>query len=310
MGQAVEARGLVKRFGETTAVDGVDLTVASGGVHGLLGPNGAGKTTLLRILLGLVRQDAGTLRLFGRDDRLANQQYRLAGFVESPRFYPYLSAERNLALLADFDGGDAPHRIGEVLARVGLTERRRRKVGGYSFGMRQRLGIAAALLRAPDLLVLDEPGNGLDPAGIRDMRQLVRSLAADGLPVLLSSHHMAEVEELCDTVTIMRTGRVVYAGSLAELRSRAPDPAHQLATNDDESAAALAAGQPGVEVAGHPDGGLAVRARPEQLDAYVLALGRRGIAVRALRLESTPLESLFLTLTEEQSDEETEGAER
>ncbi|MGW7005616.1 ABC transporter ATP-binding protein [Streptomyces sp. NPDC054933] len=309
MGQAVEARGLVKRFGETTAVDGVDLTVASGGVHGLLGPNGAGKTTLLRILLGLVRQDAGTLRLFGRD-RVANQQYRLAGFVESPRFYPYLSAERNLALLADFDGGDAPDRIDEVLARVGLTERRRRKVGGYSFGMRQRLGIAAALLRAPDLLVLDEPGNGLDPAGIRDMRQLVRSLAADGLAVLLSSHHMAEVEELCDAVTIMRIGRVVYAGSLAELRSRAPDPAHHLATSDDASAAVVATGQPGVEVAGHPDGGLAVRAKPDQLDAYVLALGRRGIAVRALRLESTPLESLFLTLTEDEAEEETEGAER
>ncbi|MDF3293544.1 ABC transporter ATP-binding protein [Streptomyces silvisoli] len=296
MGQAVEARGLAKRFGGTTALDGVDLTVAAGGVHGLLGPNGAGKTTLLRILLGLVRQDTGDVRLF------AGQPHRLAGFVDSPRFYPYLSAERNLALLAAYDGGDAADRVDEVLARVGLADRARRKVGGYSYGMRQRLGIAAALLRAPDLLVLDEPGNGLDPAGIRDMRQLVRSLAADGLTVLLSSHHMAEVEELCETVTILRTGRVAYAGSLTELRSRAPDPAHQLATSDDESAAAVAADQPGVRVHDHPEGGLTVHARPEQLDAYVLALGRRGIAVRALRLEATSLESLFLTLTE--------GAER
>ncbi|WP_269854501.1 ABC transporter ATP-binding protein [Streptomyces sp. RPT161] len=296
MGQAVEARGLAKRFGGTTALDGVDLTVAAGGVHGLLGPNGAGKTTLLRILLGLVRQDAGDVRLF------AGQPHRLAGFVDSPRFYPYLSAERNLALLAAYDGGDAADRVDEVLARVGLADRARRKVGGYSYGMRQRLGIAAALLRAPDLLVLDEPGNGLDPAGIRDMRQLVCSLAADGLTVLLSSHHMAEVEELCETVTILRTGRVAYAGSLTELRSRAPDPAHQLATSDDESAIAVAADQPGVRVHDHPEGGLTVHARPEQLDAYVLALGRRGIAVRALRLEATSLESLFLTLTE--------GAER
>jgi ABC-2 type transport system ATP-binding protein len=292
VGQAVEARELVKRYGGTTALDGVDLTVAAGGVHGLLGPNGAGKTTLLRILLGLVRQDAGELRLF------AGQPHRLAGFVDSPRFYPYLSAERNLALLAAYDGDDAADRIDEVLDRVGLADRARRRVGGYSYGMRQRLGIAAALLRAPDLLVLDEPGNGLDPAGIRDMRQLVRSLAADGLTVLLSSHHMAEVEELCDTVTILRTGRVVYTGSLAELRSRAPDPAHRLATSDDESAAALAADQPGVRVTGHPDGGLTVRAKTAELDAYVLALGRRGIAVRALRLEATSLESLFLTLTE------------
>ncbi len=296
MGQAVEARGLVKRFGRTTALDGVDLTVAAGGVHGLLGPNGAGKTTLLRVLLGLVRQDAGSLRLF------ADHPHRLAGFVDSPRFYPYLSAERNLALLAAYDGGAAADRIDEVLTRVGLADHGGRKVGGYSYGMRQRLGIAAALLRAPDLLVLDEPGNGLDPAGIRDMRGLVRSLAADGLTVLLSSHHMAEVEELCETVTILRTGRVAYAGSLAELRSRAPDPAHHLTTSDDESATAVAAEQPGVRVGDHPDGGLTVRARPEQLDAYVLALGRRGIAVRALRLEATSLESLFLTLTE--------GAER
>ena len=296
MGQAVEASGLVKRFGGTTALDGVDLAVAAGGVHGLLGPNGAGKSTLLRVLLGLVRQDAGQLRLF------ADQPHRLAGFVDSPRFYPYLSAERNLALLAAYDGGDAADRVDEVLARVGLADQGRRKTGGFSYGMRQRLGIAAALLCAPDLLVLDEPGNGLDPAGIRDMRQLVRSLATDGLTVLLSSHHMAEVEELCDTVTILRTGRVAYAGSLAELRARAPDPAHQLATSDDESAAALAAGRAGVRVSSHPGGGLTVHAATAQLDDYVLALGRNGIAVRALRLAATSLESLFLTLTE--------GAER
>nr|WP_237694833.1 ABC transporter ATP-binding protein [Streptomyces sp. SID5468] len=287
---------MVKRFGATTAVAGVDLTVAVGGVHGLLGPNGAGKTTVLRMLFGLVRPDAGTLRLLGRE-RPPGGLDGVAGFVESPRFYPYLSAGRNLALLADLDGGAAPGRIDAALDRVGLAGRHRAKVGGYSFGMRQRLGIAAALLRAPRLLVLDEPANGLDPAGVRDMRRLVRELAADGLTVLLSSHNMAEVEEVCDDVTVLSAGRVAYTGSLADLRSRAPDPAHHLRTSDDEAAARAAAATPGVTAAGHPDGGLAVRAAPDALDAYVLALGRDGVAVRALSLRATPLESLFLTLT-------------
>jgi ABC-2 type transport system ATP-binding protein len=296
VGQAVEARGLVKRFGTTVAVDGVDLTVAAGGVHGLLGPNGAGKTTVLRMLFGLVRPDAGALRILGQE-RAQGRLDGIAGFVESPRFYPYLSGLRNLALLADLDGGAAPDRVDAALERVDLAGRRHEKVGGYSFGMRQRLGIAAALLRAPRLLVLDEPANGLDPAGIRAMRHLVRELASDGLTVLLSSHNMAEVEEVCDDLTIMRTGRVVYAGSVTELRSRAPDPAHRLRTSDDPAAASLAEAHQGVTAESHPDGGLAVRARPAELDGYVIALGRAGIAVRALTLTATPLESLFLTLT-------------
>ncbi|MFF4406654.1 ABC transporter ATP-binding protein [Streptomyces sp. NPDC001404] len=286
---AVEARGLTKKYGDVVAADGIDLVVPAGGVHGLLGPNGAGKTTFLRMLLGLVRPDAGTLRV----------REGVAGFAESPRFYPYLSAERNLALLADLDGGGAADRIDGVLQRVGLDERRREKAGGYSHGMRQRLGIAAALLRAPQLLVLDEPADGLDPAGIRAMRALVGELAGDGRTVLLSSHHMTEVEELCDTVTIMCSGRVVYSGTVEELRGRAPDPAHRLRTSDDAEALTLAGGLPGVRVGPHPEGGLTVHAEQPALDAFAVALGRAGVAVRALRLEATPLESLFFRLTED-----------
>jgi ABC-2 type transport system ATP-binding protein len=290
---AVEARDLAKRFEETVAVAGVDLRVGSGRVHGMVGPNGAGKTTLLAMLLGLVRPDAGSIRIFGRDERSLDG---VAGFVESPRFYPYLSGRRNLALLADLDGGDAATRIDASLEVTGLLGQAGARVGGYSVGMRQRLGIAAALLRDPRLLILDEPASGLDPAGTRDMRALIVRLATEGTTVLLSSHDMDEVEDLCDDVTIMRTGRVVFDGSMEQLREKAPDPAFRLSTSDDDTAITLAG--PGVEV--RPDGdGLLVQAQRDRLDAYVIALGRSGVAVRRLDLESSALTALFFRLTEE-----------
>jgi ABC-2 type transport system ATP-binding protein len=298
---AVDVDGLVKRFGDLTAVDHVDLRVDVGEVHGLLGPNGAGKTTFLRMLFGLIRPDAGTIRLLGRswaaDGPAALDG--VAGFIESPRFYPYLSGRRNLELLAGLDGARDPARaIMRVLELVDLTGRDGDKVGGYSFGMRQRLGVAAALLREPRLLVLDEPANGLDPAGIRDMRALVKQLASSGLTVLLSSHDMDEVEEICDNVTIMRSGRVAFHGSIDALRSQAPDPAHRLATSDDERTLEVATVHPGVSVTRHPDGALALRAPAAAADAFLIALGRAGIAVRSLALEVAPLESLFFMLTE------------
>ena len=167
MSAAIEARGLVKRYGPVTAVDHVDLTVRTGDVYGYLGPNGAGKTTSLRMLLGLIRPDEGTAQLFGRDPLLegARALDGVAGFVEAPRFYPYLSGRKNLELVAALDGGDAPERIDDALETVDLAKRSHDKVRGYSHGMKQRLGIAGALLRDPKLLLLDEPTTGLDPAG-------------------------------------------------------------------------------------------------------------------------------------------------
>src|SRR4051794_11807583 len=206
----VEIRGLVKRYGEIVAVDHVDLTVQPGDVYGYLGPNGAGKTTSLRMMLGLIAPTEGSVRLFGRDPQAGVAALEgVAGFVEAPRFYPYLTGRRNLEMLAAFDGGDAPERIPAVLETVELTDRAKDKVGGYSHGMRQRLGLAAALLRDPKLLLLDEPATGLDPAGMRDMRRLIRRLADEGMTVLLSSHLLAEGEELCNprgTLRRRRTG--------------------------------------------------------------------------------------------------------
>ena len=235
----VEARGLVKRYGDVTAVDDVDLTVGAGEVYGYLGPNGAGKTTSLRMLLGLIRPDAGSAKLFGRDPLVegARALDGVAGFVEAPRFYPYLSGRRNLELVAALDGDGAAGRIDEALDTVELTARAKDRVGGYSHGMRQRLGIAAALMRDPRLLLLDEPTTGLDPGGMRDMRALVRRLADQGITVLLSSHLMGEVEELCDRVAIVRTGRVVYEGSLPELLATTAGR-YALRTTDDVRAAA------------------------------------------------------------------------
>src|SRR5439155_18203429 len=216
----VEVRGLVKRYGRLTAVDQVDLTVESGDVYGFLGPNGAGKTTTLRMLLGLIRRDAGSIRLFGRDpaaDPLAALA-RVAGFIEEPQLYPYLSGRANLQLLAALDRGHAGRaQIDEVLDMVELRERADDRVGEYSQGMRQRLGLASCLIRQPRLLLLDEPANGVDPAGIRFFRALLRRLADEGMTILLSSHLLAEVQEVCNRVAVINNGRVVHEGALADL---------------------------------------------------------------------------------------------
>jgi len=296
---AVSAQGLVKRYGSLVAVDHVDVQVEVGEVYGVLGPNGAGKTTFLRMLFGLIRPDAGSLEVLGRSwQRDGNRALEgVAGFIESPKFYPYLSGRRNLQLLAGFDGGGAADLIDEVLDIVDLTGRDADKVGGYSFGMRQRLGVAASLLRSPQLLVLDEPANGLDPAGIRDMRSLVKRLAASGLTVLLSSHDMDEVEEICDNVTIMRTGDVVYHGTIEKLREQAPEQAHQIRTSDDEAAMTIAAGRDGLSVVQH-GGALHARGDQAHLDSYISTLVGAGLALRSLTLDEAPLEALFFMLTE------------
>ena len=299
---AVNAVDVTKRYGSLVAVDAITVRVAQGDVYGVLGPNGAGKTTFLRMLLGLIRPDGGRLEVLGRT--FAKEGPRaldgVAGFVESPKFYPGLSGRRNLQLLAGLDGGSAAARVDEVLEIVDLSGRDKDKVGGYSFGMRQRLGVAASLLRDPRLLILDEPANGLDPAGMRDMRALVKRLAGRGLTVLLSSHDMNEVEAICDDVTIMRTGTVVYHGSIDRLREQAPEPAHRLQTTDNDRAAALATAQ-GLHVSQAHDA-LDVRAAWADIDRLVAALQDQGIALRELSLQEAPLEALFFMLTESTAD--------
>jgi ABC-2 type transport system ATP-binding protein len=295
----VELRGLVKRYGEILAVDGVDLTVEPGDVFGYLGPNGAGKTTSLRMMLGLIRPTEGSVRLFGRDPLVdgAKALDGVAGFVEGPRFYPYLSGRRNLELLADYDDGDSRTRIDEVLELVELLDRAKDRVGTYSHGMGQRLGIAAALLRNPKLLLLDEPTTGLDPAGMRDMRDLVRRLAGEGLTVLLSSHLLGEVEELCNRVAIIRTGRIVYEGSLGELLATAAS-GYRLRTTETERARTLCLSQPGIENVQSDNGMLRFQADEEAVAALSIALGQARIGVTALVPETASLEELFLGMTE------------
>jgi ABC-2 type transport system ATP-binding protein len=301
---ALATDGLTKRFGQTLAVDGAEVRVEAGEVRGLLGPNGAGKTTLLRLLLGLVRPDAGTIELHGRSLGDPRRLESVAGFVEDPSFYPYLSARANLAVLGDLDGGLAGSAIDDALALVELGGRGEERVAGYSTGMRKRLGIAAALMRAPRLLLLDEPTAGLDPAGVRFISALVRSLAAEGVAVLLSSHQIGEVDEICDSFTVLRRGRTVWSGTAAEMRAQAPPPSHLLRTADDSAALALLAAEPGALVVAAADGGLAVEASRETLDALVLSLGRAGIAIRRLEPAARPLEAMFFALVGEGNEGE------
>jgi ABC-2 type transport system ATP-binding protein len=296
---AIEARGLVKRYGHVTAVDDVDLTVRAGDVYGYLGPNGAGKTTSLRMLLGLIRPDAGTAKLFGRDPQRegARALDGVAGFVEAPRFYPYLTGRRNLELVAALDGGDAAQRIPEALDTVDLTARQHDKVKGYSHGMRQRLGIAGALLRDPRLLLLDEPTTGLDPAGMRDMRALIHRLAADGITVLLSSHLMSEVEELCDRVAIVSRGRVIYEGALDELIAGTAGR-YELRTTDDARAAGVARRADAIRDVAVTQRGLTLAGEEAAVAALSLELAQAGIGLVALVPRTATLEELFFRLTE------------
>jgi ABC-2 type transport system ATP-binding protein len=300
----IEVRGLVKRYGELLAVDGVDLTVNPGDVFGYLGPNGAGKTTSLRMMLGLIRPTAGSVRLFGRDPQTSVSALEgVAGFVEAPSFYPYLSARANLELCAALDGGDGAARIDQVLETVDLRDRAKDRVRGYSHGMRQRLGIASALLRDPRLLLLDEPTTGLDPAGMRDMRELVRDLAERGITVLLSSHQMMEVEELCNRVAIIRSGRVAYEGSLAELRAKA-GVSYRLRTTDDGRARDVCSAQPGIEEVVTSEAGLAFKASDESaVAALSVALAESGAPILELTPHQATLEDLFFQLTEGDASE-------
>jgi len=288
---AVRARGLSKCFGEVVALDGVDLAIAPGELHGLVGPNGAGKTTLLGLLLGLAKADGGALEILGRPVRELPDG--VAGFVDGPGLYPSLTARQNLDALARLRG-DSSDGIEDALEQVGLTDVADDRVRGFSLGMRQRLGLAAALLTAPRLLVLDEPANGLDPAGTRHVRRVLTRLAARGTAIVLSSHRMDDVAALCGEVTILATGRVVFSGPLSELATDELD--YRLRTSDPEAARRVAAGTPDLRVL--PDAEeLVVRAAVPALDDLVARLVGAGIGVRELAPVVAPLEAAFLALT-------------
>jgi ABC-2 type transport system ATP-binding protein len=261
----------------------------------------------------LIRPTAGSVRIFGRDPQVSVAALEgVAGFVEAPSFYPYFSGRRNLELFAALDGpaiGSAA-RIDEVLETVGLLGRAKDRVRGYSHGMRQRLGIAAALLRSPRLLILDEPTTGLDPAGMRDMRELVRDLAARGITVLLSSHLLVEVDELCNRVAIVRSGSIAYEGSLAELR-RTAGLSYRIRTTDDGRAREILSRQPQVRaIEADQSGGLSFKAADERsVGDFSLGLAEAGVAVLELSPKHATLEELFFRLTEDGAAPEPEAAE-
>jgi ABC-2 type transport system ATP-binding protein len=297
---AIEVEGLRKSFrrglgSRHVALDGLDLVVEPGRVHGFLGPNGSGKTTTIRALLGLVRADAGSMRLFGHEtpDALPDVVRHIGAVVESPQFFPHFSGRRNLRLLAQ-TAGVKRRRVDEVLEIVGLHDRAKDPVRGYSLGMRQRLAIAATLLKEPSLLILDEPNNGLDPAGIREVRDLMRTLADGGVTVLLSSHILAEVQQVCDSVSIVSRGRHVVTGPVSEVLATGATDEVKVRVEDAPYAATVL-----------EEAGLSVRRETDHLIVSDVAdpswitqvLARRRLFVSELTPVGADLESVFLELT-------------
>ncbi|WP_406383612.1 ABC transporter ATP-binding protein [Streptomyces sp. NBC_01618] len=305
---AIRARGITKVFGDVVALDSIDLDVAQGQIHGLVGPNGAGKTTLLGLLLGLAVADSGRLEILGTPvGRALAVPDGVAGFVDGPGLYPSLTARQNLAALAALRGYDARTTgIDDVLDQVGLAEVADDRARGFSLGMRQRLGLAAALLTKPRLLVLDEPSNGLDPAGKKHVHGVLTRLATEGTSVVLSSHRMDDLEAMCSEVTIVATGRVVFSGPLSKLAAENRELDYRLLTSDPQAARRLAVDLAGIRVvdagARHDAEVLVVRAVVPALDELVVRLVHAGIAVRELAPVVSPLEAAFLALTEQQQE--------
>ena len=301
---AVQTIGLGKRFGMRAALDGVDLDVPRGVAFGFLGANGAGKTTLIRLLLGLAKPTAGTMHVLGREvpRERADALARVGAIIEEPRFHPHLTGRENLHIHAAARERHAHERVDGALARVGLAARADDRVKTYSLGMRQRLGVARCLLADPELLILDEPMNGLDPAGIQEFRRLIRELVTEGRTVLLSSHLLDEVEKTCDVAAIVDQGRIVAQGTIHELVRGGPR-AIDIACHSPAQAATLLAAMPGVTRASDHDGSLRVTLSPDApVDREIVtALLRRlldhGVAVERVAPVAASLEDRFLTMT-------------
>jgi ABC-2 type transport system ATP-binding protein len=303
---AIRTEGLTKRFGEMAAVDGIDLAVPVGSVFGFLGPNGSGKTTTIRVLLGLVNASGGSWQVLGRPmpDAARDVLPDVGALIEGPAFYPWLTGRQNLVRL-DAAGPDAQRstrkrRIDDALARVGLTAVAAKKVKAYSFGMRQRLGLANALLRPRQLLILDEPTNGMDPQGTREIRNLTKELAAEGATVFLSSHLLSEVEQVCSHVAVMSLGKLLAQGTIAELQA-AGGTKLRVDADDTARAAQVLEGLglteltvEGTTVLARLDGH-----RPEDCNRELVLA---GIGVRSLTAIRPTLEDTFVALTGEGFD--------
>jgi ABC-2 type transport system ATP-binding protein len=293
----LRTQGLVKRFGSITAVDGLDLEVQRGEVVGLLGPNGAGKSTTIGMVLGLITPTAGTAEVLGRDVRVRRGD-ALAGvgaMLEVTSFYPYLSGRDNLAALALLRGGGALARVDPLLGRLGLAQRGGSKFRTYSLGMRQRLGIASTLLADPAVVILDEPANGLDPAGQREIRELIRELASENRGVLLASHLLYEVEQVCDRVLVINKGKLIASGTIAEVTRRGAY--FEIVVDDKRRAAELLRGLGIKEIRDTPTG-LDVVADPGRGAELNRALASAGVYASAIIPRASSLEDVFLELTE------------
>jgi len=305
----IATQGLVKQFRDVRAVDGIDLRVPAGGVYGFLGPNGAGKTTTIRILLALVRPTRGAATLFGEAVGPGKPVLdRVGALVERPAFYPYLSAIDNLTVVGLARGVSEARlrdRVPEALDRVGLSAAARRKAGRFSTGMRQRLGIAAALLNRPDLVILDEPANGLDPNGVVDVRELIAGLARDGTTVFLSSHVLPEVEQLCQRVAILQAGRIVAEGETQAMLQQG-ELLHVRFDSDGEAIRArdvVESAWPGIAVTADGPLAFAVPAEAVSGSGLVRALAAQDLYPAEVVVRRHSLEDVFIDLTNEPSPE-------
>ncbi len=299
----IQSNALTKRYGKITAVDDLSLEVRRGHVYGLLGPNGSGKTTTMGMLLGLVRPTSGSFSLFGSSTRLQEALHRIGAIVETPSFYPYLSGRRNLAYFQGVSGQGSPRELDELLDKVGLLQRADSKFHTYSLGMKQRLGLAYALLGDPEILFLDEPTNGMDPEGTAEIRDLIRELGTGGRTVLLSSHLLHEVEQVCDSVTIISKGKLIAQGPVAELVASRRGEQVRVRTTDNDKARQILSTLDWVESVTDGNEDLLVNAPIERSWELTAALSRSEVYVTEMGPVRVSLEEYFLEVTGEDRDD-------
>jgi ABC-2 type transport system ATP-binding protein len=291
----IQTDGLTKRYGRILAVDSLSMNVPRGHIFGLLGPNGSGKTTVMSLLLGLVRPTAGSFRLFGSETGHTEALHRVGAIIESPSFYPYLSGQQNLAYFQGISAREDRRELGELLDQVGLLSRADDKYRTYSLGMKQRLGIAYALLGDPELMFLDEPTNGMDPAGMADIRELILSLGTAERTVLLSSHLLYEVEQVCDSVAILSRGKLIAQGNVTELLH--PREQVRMRTTGNDQARGILSGLEWVENVSAADGSLVVTAPTDRSWELTAALSKAQVYVTEMWPLQISLEQYFLEVT-------------